>query len=113
MRQMQSTTSQAPAVSDQSTDPAVLAALPMERRVTVAAGVIGIMLNLPPSIALRTLAGVYQRAALHAYGPGPARAALMSHRIQSAMCARRLAVEIEDAGRPEGRGPAVRGAMTP
>lgn len=92
---MQSTTSESSVV----TDLAAVAALPLERRVTVAAGVIGTMLNVPPSVAIRTLAAVYSRASLHAYGPGPDRAALMSHLIESAMCARRLAVAIEEAAR--------------
>jgi hypothetical protein len=85
--------------STTTSDLAVIAALSLEERVTIAADLIGAELNVPQSIALRTLAAIYQRATFHVVGPADRRHEAVQDLIQSAMCARRLAVAIEAASR--------------
>jgi hypothetical protein len=86
--------------STTTSDLAVIAALPLEERVTIGADLIAIALNVPQSVALRTLAAIYQRATLHVVGPADRRHEAVQGLIQSAMCARRLAIAIEAASRP-------------
>lgn len=86
--------------STTSVDPASIAALPLEQRIAIAADEIGHRLNVAPSVALRTLAAVYQRASLRVTGPADRRHELSHHLIRSALTARRLAVAIEEAARP-------------
>jgi hypothetical protein len=81
--------------STTTADPTTVAALPLEQRVTVAADKIARTLALTQTAALRELAAVYQRASLHTTD-----ADLIGHLIQSAMCARRLAIALEEATTP-------------